>query len=157
IRSTALNIFATNALPPFAGGPDRGIQRRLMLLEFNRTIPDSEMVINIGVRCVQEEAHALLALAVQGVSRVIRNGALTVPPSSVETAQQWLMEADPVVGWMNECTQYDETAVVKQSVARDNAAAWARSQGYPMDRFPAAQGFARRIRGADARIKRGET
>src|SRR4029077_11019547 len=47
-RSVAQNVFATNTLPSFKGGMDRGVQRRLLVVTFNRTIPENERVANIG-------------------------------------------------------------------------------------------------------------
>jgi hypothetical protein len=38
-RSVAQNVFAANTLPTFKGGIDRGVQRRLLVVNFNRTIP----------------------------------------------------------------------------------------------------------------------
>jgi phage/plasmid-associated DNA primase len=43
-RSRALHVFATNHLPSFGGGFDRGVQRRLLVLPFNRTIPKDEKI-----------------------------------------------------------------------------------------------------------------
>ena len=38
-RPVAQHLFATNTLPVFAGGMDRGVQRRLLVIPFNRVIP----------------------------------------------------------------------------------------------------------------------
>ena len=38
-RPVAQHLFATNNLPVFAGGMDRGVQRRLLVVQFNRMIP----------------------------------------------------------------------------------------------------------------------
>ena len=38
-RSIAQNLFATNNLPAFPDGVDRGVQSRLLVISFNRTIP----------------------------------------------------------------------------------------------------------------------
>jgi len=70
-RSVAQNVFATNALPSFKGGMDRGVQRRLLVITFNRTIPEDERVENIGSRIADEEADFLLRWAVAGASRLI--------------------------------------------------------------------------------------
>ena len=71
-RSVAQNVFATNTLPSFKGGMDRGVQRRLLVLTFNRTIPAEQRVERIGQRISEEEADLLLAWAVAGASQLIR-------------------------------------------------------------------------------------
>src|SRR5439155_11136313 len=67
-RSTAQNLFATNKLPPFQGGMDRGVQRRLLVIPFNRTMPMEDRIENIGRRIDEEEGDLLLAWAVDGAS-----------------------------------------------------------------------------------------
>jgi phage/plasmid-associated DNA primase len=46
-RSIAQNVFATNTLPSFKGGIDRGVKRRLLVIPFERTIPEQERVENM--------------------------------------------------------------------------------------------------------------
>jgi phage/plasmid-associated DNA primase len=72
-RSIAQNVFVTNTLPSFKGGIDRGVLRRLIVITFNRTIPEEERVENIGSRITEEEADMLLTWAVAGASCLIRN------------------------------------------------------------------------------------
>src|SRR5262249_28376047 len=81
-RSVAQIVFATNALPSFKGGMDRGVQRRLLVIPFNRTIPEEERIENIGSRISEEEADMLLTWAVAGASSLIRNRGFSTPPSS---------------------------------------------------------------------------
>jgi phage/plasmid-associated DNA primase len=65
-RPVAQHLFATNNLPVFAGGMDRGVQRRLLVIPFNRMIPTQERVEQIGQRIAEEEADLLLVWAVDG-------------------------------------------------------------------------------------------
>ena len=63
----AQNLFAANQLPSFKGGVDRGVQRRLLLITFTRTIPLEERVEDIGKRIAAPmEPDLLLAWAVEG-------------------------------------------------------------------------------------------
>src|SRR5262249_26950389 len=54
-RSVALNVHATNTLPSFQGGMDRGVQRRILLIVFNHTIPEVERIEHLGQRIAKEE------------------------------------------------------------------------------------------------------
>ncbi len=56
-RPIALHVYATNDLPSFRGGMDRCVIRRLMVVPFNRTIPEHERVERIGQRIATEEAN----------------------------------------------------------------------------------------------------
>ena len=62
-RAEAQHVYAANQLPPFRGGMDAGVRRRLIVVEFLRTIPLSERIVDIGKRIAREEPDALLAWA----------------------------------------------------------------------------------------------
>jgi putative DNA primase/helicase len=96
-RPIALHVFACNTLPSFTGGLDRGVQRRQAVLEFNRTIPSEEQIPGIGRLIAVEEPYALLAFAVAGQQRLMRQGAFTVPPSSERGLRDWFLSGDPVI------------------------------------------------------------
>lgn len=96
----ALHCFTTNTLPRFNGGLDRGLQRRLVVIRFNRSIPESEIIPDIADRIRRDELHLLLQFAIAGAQRLIQNKAYTIPLSSREALQSWLM-LDPVNEWFN--------------------------------------------------------
>lgn len=43
-RSNALHVFATNVLPSYSGGFDKGVRRRQGMLVFNRVIPVEQQI-----------------------------------------------------------------------------------------------------------------
>jgi phage/plasmid-associated DNA primase len=47
--SVAQNLFAANQLPSFKSGVDRGVQRRLLLIPFTRSIPLEERIEDTAV------------------------------------------------------------------------------------------------------------
>ena len=152
-RSVAQNVFATNALPSFKGGMDRGVQRRLLVITFNRTIPEDERVENIGSRIADEEADFLLRWAVAGASRLIGQRAFTMPPSSRVALRDWLLGADPVLAWLQSCVEdvdpksSDGTkARIKSKDAYKNFVHWAQGEGFRENTLPAINGFIQRLR-----------
>lgn len=94
----ALHCFTTNTLPRFNGGLDRGLQRRLVVLRFNRPIPEKEIIPDIAERIQRDELDLLLGFAIAGAQRLTRNRAYTIPASSGEALQSWLL-LDPVNEW----------------------------------------------------------
>ena len=102
-RSVAQNLFAANQLPSFKGGVDRGVQRRLLLIPFTRTIPLEERIEDIGKRIASEEADLLLAWAVEGASRLIRRRNFAIPESCREALIEWVLGEDPVLAWIGAC------------------------------------------------------
>ena len=101
-RPVAQHLFATNTLPVFAGGMDRGIQRRLLVIPFNRVVPPEERIEAIGRRVAEQEADLLLAWAVDGAARLIRQRDFSIPASSKAALIDWIYGADPVLAWLDE-------------------------------------------------------
>ena len=104
-RSVAQNLFAANQLPSFKGGVDRGVQRRLLLITFTRTIPLEERIEDIGKRIAAEEPDLLLAWAVEGASRLIRQRNFAIPQSCHEELLEWVLSEDPVAAWVDACVK----------------------------------------------------
>jgi phage/plasmid-associated DNA primase len=141
----------TNQLPTFQGGMDRGVLRRLMVITFNRTIPEAERIAHIGQLIVTQEADLLLAWAVDGASRLLRRGFYPELDSSREALSEWSQSADPVLGWIE-----DRVIVVKGQEApriasKDlytNFRSWAEVQGYNPNRLPNVNNFVQRSKAA---------
>jgi len=89
-RPRAMHVFATNGLPPFAEGMDRGVRRRLCVLTSNRVIPSNERIVRIGERVAQEEGDLLLAFAVAGAQRLLAQGRFTETRSGHEALSRWI-------------------------------------------------------------------
>lgn len=94
----ALHCYTTNTLPRFSGGLDRGLQRRLVVLRFNRTIPENEIMPDIADRIRADELDLLLGFAVAGAQRLIKQRGYTLPKSSGDALREWLL-LDPVNEW----------------------------------------------------------
>jgi P4 family phage/plasmid primase-like protien len=148
-RSVAQNLFATNNLPPFRGGMDRGVQRRLLVIPFNRTIPLNERVENIGRHIAEEEADLLLAWAVEGASRLIHQRDFAVPPSCKQALTDWIFGADPVLAWLGECVEprpvADGELVISTRAAYEQFHTWAVAERFKIDMLPAINVFVQRV------------
>jgi putative DNA primase/helicase len=151
-RPTAQHVFATNALPTFSGGMDRGVQRRLLVVTFNRVIPVKERIERIGIRVGEEEPDLLLAWAVAGAARLIQERGFTVPPSSATALQSWLYDADPVLAWVHARVDAAKPILpgqkvvgIKSSYAHSLFRQWALNEGFRDSMIPAVNGFVQRL------------
>jgi phage/plasmid-associated DNA primase len=81
-------------------GFDRGVKRRLAAVEFLRTIPADERIVDIGKRITKEEADFLLAWALGAAQHILSKRAYDEPPCSAEIIDEWTQTADPVLGWI---------------------------------------------------------
>lgn len=156
-QPSALHLFATNALPSFHGGFDRGVQRRLLVLQFNRSIPPEERVANIGSRIAAEEGDALLAFAIDGARRVLRNGGFTEPASSRGALSEWIFSADPVLAWSANRTEYAAGERLATKAAYADFELWAEESGFKKQFLPAANNFVQRLLAQDGRLSNTRT
>jgi putative DNA primase/helicase len=145
----ALHVFATNKLPQFDGGIDRGVERRLLIVTFNRKIPVAEQIERIGERIAAEECDLLLRWAVCGAARLLARGAFTIPPSAGERLRQWLYDSDPLRAWVEAevDTMPDEPERHSVTTAQGYQAfcAWAKSEGFSSDKLPVKGLFTRQV------------
>jgi P4 family phage/plasmid primase-like protien len=151
-RPMAQHLYATNDLPSFKGGMDRGVQRRLLVLTFNRTIPEDERIDHIGDRIATEEAGLLLEWAVNGAQRLLKQRFFTEPPSSKKALQDWLYGSDPVLAWLDQGARLSPTAETLSSKAYAAFKKWSVNEGYRENTLPAINTFSTRAQASDKGI-----
>ena len=145
-RPVAQHVFTTNALPPFNEGIDRGVRRRLLVILFNRSIPDDEKIENIGLRIGTEEPDYILAWAVGGASRLIRQRNFTIPASSQDELREWCLSANPVEAWRDACVRPAEGQSIRTGRAHASFLEWGRLEGYDDRDLPKINGFVQRAK-----------
>ncbi len=160
-RSVAQNLFAANQLPSFKGGVDRGVQRRLLLITFTRTIPLEERVEDIGKRIAAEEPDLLLAWAVEGASRLIRQRNYAIPQSCHEELLEWVLSEDPIAAWIDACVSVVPVVNGGPMLATRDVHLrfqnWALAEGYKPEKLPAINGFVQRVQARVAGIQHKRT
>lgn len=149
-RSKAQHVFAANTLPSFQGGMDRGVQRRVVVMPFNCVIPKENRIENIGKRIAEEEPDLLLAWAVEGASRLIRQRNFTIPQSSKEALNDWLFSADSVQAWFQESViliqQNGDYPHIKTNYAYSHYKNWAETEGFRKEQILGINGFVQRMK-----------
>ena len=146
---TALHVFSTNVLPSFSGGVDGGVIRRLLPIEFAHVVPEGERDPDLPDEILRDEPDILLHFAVEGARRLLQQQDFTIPASSAELLQRWVLTADSVRAWAAaqlEITTYEH--VVPVSALYNNFLTWADSQGLKRDMLPSAISFGKRLRKA---------
>jgi P4 family phage/plasmid primase-like protien len=156
-RPRAQHVFATNQLPSFQGGMDRGVQRRLTLIEFNNSFAGKPVdptlgkvgpVQNIGRLIVEQESDLLLAWAIDGAARVLKQRGFTEPPSTVARLGEWAQTADPVIGWLADRVIVAEDARTGSTAAYRDFKEYASEEGIDRRFVPSHKTFTERLKGA---------
>lgn len=151
----AMHVFATNVLPTFSGGFDAGVRRRLMVVPFTRTIPLSEREVDIGNKICEHEADIVLAYAVAGLQRFIQNNGFSQPDECVNKLSDWVVGADQVAGWLDECVVKtdDVCDVVLTKEAWMHFNDWCRGMGLSRT-IPSAKSLTERLLGRGFKTRR---
>jgi P4 family phage/plasmid primase-like protien len=101
-KPRAMHILSTNELPSFKGGIDAGIERRLLVIPFNLTIPVGERISDFETKLMSEQGAILISEAIREAALVFKNGHYSIPASCQEATTQWMKEADTVRNWLEE-------------------------------------------------------
>ncbi|MBD9390260.1 hypothetical protein IB237_23960 [Agrobacterium sp. AGB01] len=145
----ALHCFTTNTLPRFNGGIDRGLRRRLVVMQFNRTIPESEVITDIAERIQAEELDLLLGFAVAGAIRLKKNGGYSIPESSKDALNSWLL-LDPLNEWFDirvvPAPFEPQGGWLRTSRLFEDFKTWAVDQGYKESFLPPVNTFSQRLK-----------
>lgn len=148
-RPTALHCYTTNVLPRFNGGIDRGLRRRLVVLQFNRSIPEDEVIEDIGDRIQRDELDLLLGFAIAGAQRLMRQGGYTVPASSKTALQEWLL-LDPVNEWFDirivAAKEEPSGGWWRTGKLYEDFKQWAIDNGYSAQFLPPVNTFSQRLK-----------
>jgi P4 family phage/plasmid primase-like protien len=157
-RPVAQHLFATNVLPSFKGGMDRGVRRRLLVIPFNRVIPTEERVENIGRRIGDEEPDLLLAWAVDGAARLMWQREFTEAAECRLALTSWLLSADAVEAWFEDAVTvvpvYGQDPRIRTREAFAAFRLWALQEGFKDAFIPAIHTFTQKVKarpGVDCR------
>jgi P4 family phage/plasmid primase-like protien len=106
-KPNAIHIFATNILPNFKGGVDEGINRRVKVIPFDRTIPVDERIPRIAEKIVLKEKDQLFKFAIEGAIDVIENKGFLIPDTVEQSTAQWFEDSDSILYWCKENHLHD--------------------------------------------------
>jgi len=103
-KPRAGHLFAANRLP-VVSDTSEGFWRRLLLVSFNRKFEGEQRDNTLAERIRRDELPGVLAWAVEGVGRLIRQGGYTEPQSTKRELAEWRRESNPVELWLEACCE----------------------------------------------------
>jgi len=131
-RPTAKVMISTNALPRF-GDKTRAMWRRILLVPFEKTIPDDQQIKTLADE-LKKELPGIFNWAVEGLQDLSIKG-FTEPGDSKELMETYRRDSDPARSYLLE--HYTESLngeYIVCSTLYSNYREWAKTNGYlPMD------------------------
>jgi P4 family phage/plasmid primase-like protien len=98
---TAKIMISTNALPRFTD-KTQGIWRRILLVPFDRTIPEEQQVKGLAGEIIATELPGVFNWALEGLRRLNRAGGFTLPEKSKALLEDYRRDADPARAFLLE-------------------------------------------------------
>jgi len=97
---TAKIMVSTNALPRFTD-KTQGIWRRILLVPFERTVPEEQQVKNLAAEIIANELPGVFNWALEGLRKLNRSG-FSVPQKSKALLEEYRRDADPARAFLLE-------------------------------------------------------
>jgi len=112
---------------PDIKGTDKGIWRRLKLINFDQTISSKEKDTDLGKK-LQAELSGILNWALQGCYDWFENG-LQEPGVITDAINGYKFEMDPIAQWMDDNCRQGTGYTVQSSILYTNYSMWCKDQG----------------------------
>jgi P4 family phage/plasmid primase-like protien len=96
-RPSAMHWFASNHLPK-SNDTSAGFNRRWLILGFEHPVKKEERVADLANQLIAEEREQIVAWAVEGITRLLKNNDYTLPPSH----ERWIKD----VAQMNDSVRF---------------------------------------------------
>lgn len=108
-RSTARLLFSCNSIPQNCGDRSEGFYRRLIIIRFNRTVPEDRRDPNL-LNKFRQEADGIFLFALEGLRRLMRNNChFSVTQTNLDELQRYREESDSVLAFVRDCCELDQT------------------------------------------------
>ncbi len=119
---------------PRVTGTDKGIWRRLALIEFKRTIEEKKRNIHFREQFLRPELSGILNWALAGLKRWREWGKLILPKSVRSATETYRNEQDLIAQWVEECIVEDPKTREKFATLYDGYVGWLGKSGRPLGR-----------------------
>lgn len=135
-RPTARVMASANNLPAF-NDSSSGLWRRMLVLPFDRQVPESEVDRQLTRKLVSERDQVLL-FALLGLLRLQTNGDFTRSGKMVAAATAYKRQSNPAHDFLTSAYQEDPASILMKDAIYQEYAEWSAKQGRP-DKLNQAQ------------------
>jgi P4 family phage/plasmid primase-like protien len=126
---TAKIMISTNALPRFTD-KTLGIWRRILLVPFDKTVPEERQIKNLAEEIKAAELPGIFNWAMEGLRKLNRTGFI-MPEKSKDLLEEYRRDADPARAFLLENYTYSPNAYgVECDGLYQEYAQWCGTNGY---------------------------
>lgn len=105
LLSTARMIFSCNCIPKNYGDRSEGFYRRLLIISFNRTVPEKERDPNLLDK-FRAEADGIFMFALEGLKRLKdKDYNFSMAQTNIDALQRYREESDSVLSFVKDCCE----------------------------------------------------
>ena len=120
-------IFSGNNKPQ--GNLDGGLFRRMLLLNFNRTISKEERIQALEDR-FDDEMSGIFNLAMEGLERLLAQGDFSISENMRRNLEEYQEEANPILAYARENLKADPRTMVARKFLYAHYKAWTEERGH---------------------------
>lgn len=111
-KSTARLIFSCNSIPKNYGDKSEGFYRRLLIIPFNRTVPEQERDPYLLDK-LRAEADGIFMFALAGLKRLMWNDyKFSETQVNIDALQRYREESDSVLSFVKDCCELKPDKVI---------------------------------------------
>lgn len=103
-RPTCAQWFSSNHLPKTKDYSD-GFNRRWLILEWNKRVDPAKKIVDLDQIILEHEREAIVAWAVEGFQRLVKNNEYTLPSSHLACIDQMATDNNSVRYFLAACPQ----------------------------------------------------
>ena len=126
--SRAVPFLLCNGIP-FLQDVTPGMMRRLHILPFEKEFSGEERDTSLFERIWANELPGILNRSLAGWSRLKKGGDFDIPEDALKMAKKWLVQANPVSAFVDECITRDIQGRVPLGTVYDAFVQWAKNSG----------------------------
>lgn len=120
-------VFSGNTKPQ--GNLDDGLFRRMLLLNFNKTISKEERIQALEERFI-DELSGIFNLALLGLNRLLTHGDFSMSANMQRSIDEYKEEANPILAYLNENTQNNTQNMISKKFFYLHYKKWCEEKGH---------------------------
>jgi putative DNA primase/helicase len=131
VKITGKWLILANHMPAVTD-QSHGFWRRMEIVPFGVTIPESERIPNLDEKIINNELPGVLNWALEGLIRLLDRGhfSLSVPPAMAKAKLKVQLETDSVAAWMDDAEiVFEGIPKIPKDYAYSTYSEWCRSHG----------------------------